>query len=283
MTFLKSLRFATSILYADDTTIFIIGNSLRFLRIKMQSDLNSLSEWLNVNSLKLNVARTKAVIFNAEGLFPQVTLEIDHQMIECVTEFKFLTLILDNVLSFETYYLNLYRKLLHSQFIIRKLGSVFPYAVLKTLYYAYFHSNLAYCLLIWYPLLSKKHQNSLYICQKRMIRIILGVNSRLHCMPLFRARNVLTLTDLVFLENCKLIFKIDRGISPILLMNMFNIGRCNTHSRNLEIKPHLTSKVNSSFLCRSVSDWLRLETKYKLIENVKPFAKRLKFDLIQKY
>ena len=39
----SSLKFSSCLLYADDTTLFVIGKTLRFLRMKMQSDLASVS------------------------------------------------------------------------------------------------------------------------------------------------------------------------------------------------------------------------------------------------
>ena len=61
-----SLRFVSSILYADDTTLYVIGSSLKFMRAKMQSDLNSLCDWLCVNGMKLNASKTKSLIFNQD-------------------------------------------------------------------------------------------------------------------------------------------------------------------------------------------------------------------------
>ena len=73
------LKFCTSILYADDTTLYVYGKSLRFLRQKMQSDLNSLQGWLCANMLKLNVSKTKVLLFNRENLFPNIALCIDNE------------------------------------------------------------------------------------------------------------------------------------------------------------------------------------------------------------
>ena len=70
----NSLWFCSSILYADNTTIFIIGRNLKFLKQKMQNDLENLLAWLWVNELMLNVKKTKCILFNREGLTPKVTL-----------------------------------------------------------------------------------------------------------------------------------------------------------------------------------------------------------------
>ena len=56
------LRFSNCILFADDTTIYVIGRNIRFLKMNLQSDLNNLSLWLTANKLVLNVKKTKAML-----------------------------------------------------------------------------------------------------------------------------------------------------------------------------------------------------------------------------
>ena len=73
----------------------------------MQSDLNSLSNWLQLNKLKLNVKKTKCMLLHKEGLFPNVGLEVDGQSIEQVSTFKFLGVTLDNSLTFSAHYTEL--------------------------------------------------------------------------------------------------------------------------------------------------------------------------------
>ena len=82
------LRFCSSILYADDMMLYVIGRSLRFLKSKVQLDLEALSSWLSVNQLKLNVSKTKAILFNKEGLTPRLSLEVHNEQIETVSAFK---------------------------------------------------------------------------------------------------------------------------------------------------------------------------------------------------
>ena len=152
----------------------------------MQEDLRYLIHWLGVNGLKLNVGKTKALLFNAEGLTPNIDLEIYGQKIQTVTDFKFLRMHLDASLSFVKQFTELHKCLSQAVFIIRKLLKILPSDCLRTLYYAYFHSNLTYRLAVWYPLLSKSTQNTLYIMQKRVVCSILGASFRQHCMLLFK-------------------------------------------------------------------------------------------------
>ena len=59
----RVLKFCSSILYADDTTIYVIGKNCLFLEKKLQSDLNRVSMWLKANSLSLNITKTKFMHF----------------------------------------------------------------------------------------------------------------------------------------------------------------------------------------------------------------------------
>ena len=143
----RSLKYSTSILYADDTTLLISGNSLRFLRVKMQDDLESLCEWLKINRLKLNVQKTKSMLLNVEGLSLAVELSIDGELIETVKTFKFLGVHIDNRLIFENHYKVLYDKLFKVRYVIRSLSRILPRFCLRTLYFAYFDSHLI-CIVI---------------------------------------------------------------------------------------------------------------------------------------
>ena len=53
----KALKFTHALLYTDDTTIIVSGQYLRFLSIKINKDLEALSQWLIDNKLTLNLKR----------------------------------------------------------------------------------------------------------------------------------------------------------------------------------------------------------------------------------
>ena len=52
-----------TLLFADDTNVFVIGKNLSTLFTTMNSELVKLSEWMNVNKLSLNVKKTKYMLF----------------------------------------------------------------------------------------------------------------------------------------------------------------------------------------------------------------------------
>ena len=279
------LKFSTSILYADDTTLFIIGRSLCFLKIKMQSDLNHLDGWLVANNLKLNVSKTKYMLLNKEGLFPDIDLFIEEQKLEGVNCFKFLGIQIDHDLSFKQHFATVHHRLQSAIFIIRSLSKTLPRSCLRSLYFAYFESHLLYGLPIWFPLLLKQNQDKLYLMQKRITRILSGANLRDHCMPLMRRQKILTIYDLLKLENCKLIFKIENNLSPVTVCNLFT-RYSHTHSTrgiNFSIPKHRLHKLNCSFLCKSVTDWQSIPATIKNSDKLKNFVKKLKEYYISRY
>lgn len=51
-------------LFADDTLLHITGNNIINMIKYVQDDLNNLEDWLDLNKLKLNFNKTKAMILN---------------------------------------------------------------------------------------------------------------------------------------------------------------------------------------------------------------------------
>ena len=216
----SSLKFSDAILYADDTTVFLIGRNLRALKAKVQSDLNALSRWLSTNMLKLNVMKTKSILFCRTDS-PTVSLYVAGEAIQSVKCFIFLGFFLDQNLTFEHHAYHLYESLLHSIFLMRKSSTFIPQTCLRSLYYAYYFGRLNYGVNIWYPLLKQSERTKLYTLQKRIIRIVSKKAPLVHCMPLFKRINILTLPDMVLLENVKLMYRIDRTLIAYPIVNLF--------------------------------------------------------------
>ena len=151
----RALKFCSSILYADDTTIYVLGKSLRFLKLKMEEDLRHLSSWLCLNNMKLNVSKSKLLLFNKEGLMPHVDLSIEGEAIEDIREFKLLGIWLDPTLSFSEHYKAVHDRLLKSSFVIGSLCRSLPLDCMRQLYFAYYDSHLSYGALTWHPMLLK--------------------------------------------------------------------------------------------------------------------------------
>jgi len=64
-------------MYADDTSISIAASSLPELELALNAELANLHEWLNVNKLSLNIAKTEFMLI---GSRQRLATTIDHSL-----------------------------------------------------------------------------------------------------------------------------------------------------------------------------------------------------------
>jgi hypothetical protein len=64
--------------------------------------------------------------------------------------------------------------------------------ILKTVYYSYFNAIISYGLLFWG---NSPHAINIFRLQKRIVRIMMGCNSRVSCRNLFRGLGILPLVS----------------------------------------------------------------------------------------
>ena len=203
---------------------------------------------------------------------------MDNELIVYTKEFKFLDLCTDAELKFSSHFSSLHDKLVKSCFVICSLSKCLPTECLRTLYFAYYHPHITYCLTIWWPMLTRTMQESLQKLQKRMIRSLCKMGYLSHCMPLFKKQEILTITDQVTVENCKIMFRVCKDDSPALVRNLYSLldSKYNMRNQQISVRNYNTPVCNRSFLCKPVLDWQQLLQKLKEHSNKKTFVKSLK-------
>ena len=279
----RCLRYANGILYADDTTIFVMGQNIKHLKTKLQSDLRSLSEWLQANKLKLNVKKTKVMIFSRDVIFEDVDLKIDNELIEVVNEFKFLGVWLDNRLSFLKHCEYVASNLIKTIYISQKVNFL-SQKHLKCIYNAHFNSRLTYAAGAWGTLLSKDQYNCIYKLQKRMLRIVCKKPFNSHTTPLFHVMKILMFKDLIQLCNLKVTFHVLEDSIGKGIINHFEFSNYRTsRNKNLIIRKHRSKLMNNCFIVKCVTLWNGLPMSIKSKANLYNFKKVVKLNMLSKY
>ena len=151
----------------------------------MNSDLIRLSSWLCANQISLNTTKTEVILFRSKNKpVPYImNLHIDGHVLKFSTCVKYLGLFLDEYLAWNFHFDHLSTKLRRSNGILSKLRHFVPQTILKTLYFAIFHSHLTYAITVWGQSLT---QNSrVGKLQKRCIRILTISNFDAESAPLF--------------------------------------------------------------------------------------------------
>lgn len=86
-------------MFADDTTITVRAKTLEKAKQIMNNDLRKIYKWLNVNKLKLNIDKTKCMIFSKKNINTEKHLTFADSQIERVNKIKYLGVIINEKLK----------------------------------------------------------------------------------------------------------------------------------------------------------------------------------------
>ena len=221
---------AKFILYADDANIIIKADSFEEIQSKLEILLEKLQSWVYSNGLKLNIKKTKYMIF-ANRHKIDIDVKLNGIPIERSNCERFLGVLVDDSLSWSDHIKSLASKISRNSGIVYKLKGIVPESVLKTLYNSFIQSNLNYCSSVW-GLRSKNLVEPLFRAQKKAVRAIENrYNSffynkdsgecACHTKEIFARNKLLTVHNLIA-KNCLTIMqRVYMGLSPQPIKNLF--------------------------------------------------------------
>ena len=233
--------FAKFILYADDANIIISENNIAELQNKIELLLEKLQSWVNVNGLKLNIQKTKYMIFsNVEKT--DLNIKIKSTPISRSRCEKFLGILVDDSLSWTDHINGLASKISRNVGILYKLKGIVPESVLRTLYNSFVQSNLNYCSTVW-GLKSKHSVEKVFRVQKKAIRAIENrfnnffynketKETACHTKDIFARNKLLSVHNLIAKNTLSTMHKICMNLAPRPILNMFHkYGKLPENSR----------------------------------------------------
>ena len=97
-------EFCFSVLFADDTNMFITGKDMNGLCNQLKEDLRNVQEWLQCNKLALNVLKTHYMVFTPRNkLINDIDVKIHDAQIQRVYATKSLGIQIDAQLTWKTH------------------------------------------------------------------------------------------------------------------------------------------------------------------------------------
>ena len=133
------------VLFADDTNVLVNGNNLNTLETILNTELQKLNEWLNVNKLSLNVDKTHYIIcssskkrFNPNNF----KLYFNGKELERVPKTKFLGIIIDENLTWKPHIKMINSKISRINGILYRIKHLINLKTILTIYYSLIYSNL---------------------------------------------------------------------------------------------------------------------------------------------
>ena len=206
-----------------------------FMESEINTELDRISLWLNVNTLSLNIKKTHYMIFNRKKkCFCDVMLRIDRQLIEEVSETKFLGVIIDNGLKWKKHIQYAPKKISNGIGMIIKERHCLNKNALITLYYSFIYPYMTYCNHIWG---CSAASNKISVLQKKVIRIICRMKPRDSCEPMYSALGLMRFSDVNVYLISKFMFRVCKGDVPEIFRTYFRF--------NSEIHNHFTRQCDN--------------------------------------
>ena len=140
-----------SLLFADDSNMFISGNDPNDLVETMNIEMIKVVDWFNINKLSLNLKKTHFIIFRRQRAKLSLNKEmiVDGVKIDMTDQSKFLGVIIDKNLSFMQHIQYIKGKISKGVGILCKCKKFFNAKTMLTLYYSFVYPYFNYCLPVW--------------------------------------------------------------------------------------------------------------------------------------
>lgn len=278
-----------TLLFADDTNVFICGNDIKTIANKMNDELNNIVEWLEANRLSLNINKTKFMIFKPKRrkILDTISINLNGVNIQEVDKIKFLGVVLDNKLGWKEHISYISNKISKCVGILYKTKKLLNHSCLITLYNSFLQPYISYSIHVWGGTYNSYLQ-SLCVIQNKAIRIICNLRKYDSVTSSFTKLSILKLDNIYKQELILFMFKFYNQLLPPIFHNYFT-KNCNIHSYNtrnaynLRIPLFQSVLGQNSFYYNAAKWWNSVGSKlYSPIgkDTLKAFKKRLKIFLL---
>ena len=268
---------ASTLLYADDTTISLKNNDLNDLFSTSNEELSKFSDWTISNRLTVNTEKTHTFLVSNRTtpvVLPQVIM--NRETLVCEKNIKYLGITIDSKLKFDVHIRLICAKVSKSVGIMNRLKKFVSTTVLRSIYFSLIYPYLIYCNLCWGNSY-QSHLRPLKILQKKAIRLISGADYLAHTNELFIHNKVLKLSDINFYRQALYVHS--------------NLSNFDTTSHSYEtrnrsqIVPHFQriSLTQQSLSYSAPNVWNSLLLYVKEAETLPKFKKLLHEYILQEY
>ena len=270
-------KIATSVIFADDTSIIITNNNKIDFTNALQQTIIEMSSWFRSNLLTLNYDKTHFLQFltTNRNEMQQQTVTSNSQITN-INSTRFLGLKIDSTLTWREHVTELTPKLNKACYVIRTLIFLRSPKILRMVYFSYFHSVMSYGIIFW----GNSHSSiNVFKIQKRIIRIMTKSNKRDMCRSLFKQLRILPLPSqyifslLLFVVTNKELFLLNSQIHSIHTR----------HSDNLHLPQTGLTLVQKGVAYSGCKIYNHLPLHIKKISNNVPLFKSILRKLLLQY
>ena len=146
----NAITLSQSFHFADDTCLLNIQNIISKINRSLNKNLKELSFWVNANKIALNVAKTEVILFKTKHKTYDTDLRLksSRKRLYKTNYLRYLGIKTDENLNWKFHIHNLASKLNGAHAILAKLRHFVNSEILRSTYFAIFHSHLKYVSLL---------------------------------------------------------------------------------------------------------------------------------------
>lgn len=249
--------------YVDDTNLLVIHGILSELKILSSRLIEESQKWFESNNLILNKEKTRKILFSPSTVCGEKVEDNDH-LDDCT---KLLGIYIDKNLKWNEHVNYLSKKIRASVYGLRMMTRYTGNEAMKVLYHATIESKLRFGIIFY----GTSNIESLFILQKKAIRIMSNLKYNESCRTFFKKNGILTIYAL-YIQECLLFMKRNNQ-----LFQKYENKKAFHKTRGLDyIYPKFnltTSQRQVEYRCLKIFN--SLPENIKLTEDVKGFKRKL--------
>ena len=158
-----------AIAFADDTTLICKNHDPKELINMTNRGLDMIYNWLCANKLKVNIEKSKYMVFSKRKNVVLEPLVMSNQSIQICSTYKCLSLTIDDRLKFDEHIARVCRKMAFCSHVMWRREYSLSLKHRKLLYECFGASHLRYCVSLWGSA-SVKSLHCVEVLQRRLIR-----------------------------------------------------------------------------------------------------------------
>ena len=219
--YVNDLQHATNtletIMFADDTNLFISGKDIKDIFSKMNRELIKINKWFCANKLSLNETKTVYTFFHPMQKAGDIPLKlpilkINNHIIKRETFIKFLGVFIDENVTWETHINYLNEKISKNIGIMYKARKYLSFNNMKSLYFSIIHCYINYANIAWGST-GKSKLLKLHKHQKHISRMIHYQTKTTPSRNLMKKLKILNIFQLNIFQN--LVFMYQHNINSL--------------------------------------------------------------------
>nr|CAH7713322.1 unnamed protein product [Callosobruchus chinensis] len=258
--------------FADDTVLVYTGINENELCMEINSDLQKYVDWLYGNKLKININKTKYMVFKQKNKQVQnINIYINNTPLEQVSKIKYLGLVVDDKLSWTQHINKINDKIVAMISIIFKCRNYLTKRTKGMIYNAFFVSHFRYLLPVW-GTCSKTNFDKVQILQNKVLKVLYNYERLTNSNKLYTELHTFNLSALLQIEQCKLIFKIlnkqQKSNTVLILSNQVH----NYETRIINNIYQINTRTNLGVYNPIVSASKAFNSLPRDIKNIKKFS-----------